>query len=196
MGLVDRVKAILLTPQKEWPVIEAESATPASLYTGYIIPLAAIPAVAGFVGMSVFGMRVLGMSVKWPVSTGLTRAVVVYALALAGVFVLALIIDALAPSFGGQKSQIQALKLAAYSSTAMWLAGIFLIIPALSILSILSIVGIYSLYLLYLGLPVMMKSPSDKSVAYTVVVILVAIVLYAVFGVIASQVSGYGPMLN
>jgi hypothetical protein len=193
MGLVDRVKAILLTPQKEWPVIEAESATPASLYTGYIIPLAAIPAVAGFVGMSVFGMRVLGMSVKWPVSTGLTRAVVVYALALAGVFVLALIIDALAPSFGGQKSQIQALKLAAYSSTAMWLAGIFLIIPALSILSI---VGIYSLYLLYLGLPVMMKSPSDKSVAYTVVVILVAIVLYAVFGVIASQVSGYGPMLN
>jgi hypothetical protein len=196
MGLVDRVKAILLTPQKEWPVIEAESATPASLYTGYIIPLAAIPAVAGFVGMSVFGMRVLGMSVKWPVSTGLTRAGVVDALALAGVLVLALIIAALAPSFGGQKSQIQALKLAAYSSTAMWLAGIFLIIPALSILSILSIVGIYSLYLLYLGLPVMMKSPSDKSVAYTVVVILVAIVLYAVFGVIASQVSGYGPMLN
>jgi hypothetical protein len=193
MGLVDRVKAILLTPQKEWPVIEAESATPASMYTGYIIPLAAIPAVAGFVGMSMFGVRVLGMSVKVPVSTGLTNAVVVYALALAGVFVLALIIDALAPSFGGQKSQIQALKLAAYSSTASWLAGIFLIIPALSILSI---VGIYSLYLLYLGLPVMMKSPPDKSVAYTVVVILVAIVLYAVFGVIASRVSGYGPGLN
>jgi hypothetical protein len=193
MGLVDRVKAILLTPQKEWPVIEAESATPASLYTGYIIPLAAIPAVAGFVGMSVFGVRVLGMSVKVPMSTGLTNAVVVYALALVGVFVLALIIDALAPSFGGQKSQIQALKLAAYSSTASWLAGIFLIIPALSILSI---VGIYSLYLLFLGLPVMMKSPPDKSVAYTVVVILVAIVLYAVFSVIASRVSGYGPMLN
>ena len=193
MGLVDRVKAILLTPQKEWPVIEAESATPASLYTGYIIPLAAIPAVAGFVGMSVFGMRVLGMSVKVPFSNGLTNAVVVFALALVGVFVLALIIDALAPSFGGQKSQIQALKLAAYSSTASWLAGIFLIIPALSILSI---VGIYSLYLLFLGLPVMMKSPPDKSVAYTVVVILVAIVLYAVFGVIASRVSGYGPMLN
>jgi len=192
MGLVDRVKAILLTPQKEWPVIEAESATPASLYTGYIIPLAAIPAVAGFVGMSVFGVRVLGMSVKVPMSTGLTNAVVVYALALVGVFVLALIIDALAPSFGGQKSQIQALKLAAYSSTASWLAGIFLIIPALSILSI---VGIYSLYLLYLGLPVLTKSPPDKSVAYTVVVILVAIVLYAVFGVIASRVSGYGPMM-
>jgi hypothetical protein len=193
MGLVDRVKAILITPQKEWPVIEAESATPASLYTGYIIPLAAIPAVAGFVGMTMLGVRVLGMSIKVPMSTGLTNAVVVYVLALVGVFVLALIIDALAPSFGGQKSQIQALKLAAYSSTASWLSGIFLIIPALSILSI---VGIYSLYLLYLGLPVMMKSPPDKSVAYTVVVILVAIVIYAVFGVIAGRVSGYGAIYN
>ena len=193
MGLVDRVKAILITPQKEWPVIEAESATPASLYTGYIIPLAAIPAVAGFVGMTMLGVRVLGMSIKVPMSTGLTNAVVVYVLALAGVFILALIIDALAPSFGGQKNQIQALKLAAYSSTASWLSGIFLIIPALSILSI---VGIYSLYLLYLGLPVMMKSPPDKSVAYTVVVILVAIVIYAVFGVIAGRVSGYGAIFN
>jgi hypothetical protein len=193
MGLVDRVKAILITPQKEWPVIEAESATPASLYTGYIIPLAAIPAVAGFVGMTMLGVRVLGMSIKVPMSTGLTNAVVVYVLALAGVFILALIIDALAPSFGGQKSQIQALKLAAYASTASWLSGIFLIIPALSILSI---VGIYSLYLLFLGLPVMMKSPADKSVAYTVVVILVAIVIYAVFGVIAGRVSGYGAIFN
>ncbi len=193
MNLVERVKGILLTPQKEWPVIEAESATPASLYTGYIIPLVAIPAVAGFVGMSLFGVRVLGAGFRVPIGTGLTTAVVNYALTLAGVFVLALIIDALAPSFGGQKSQVQALKLAAYSSTASWLAGIFLIIPALSILSI---VGIYSLFLLYLGLPVLMKSPPDKSLVYTIVVILGAIVLYAVIGVIVSRVSGgYGAWL-
>jgi hypothetical protein len=190
MALVDRVKAILLTPQKEWPVIESESATPASLYTGYIIPLAAIPAVAGFIGMSLFGVRVLGASFKVPMGTGLTTAVVNYVLTLAGVFVLALIIDALAPSFGGQKSQIQALKLAAYASTASWLAGIFLIIPALSILSI---VGVYSLYLMYLGIPVLMKSPPDKSLVYTIVVILGAIILYAVIGVVVSRVSGgYG----
>ena len=190
MGLVDRVKAILLTPQKEWPVIEGESATTASLYTGYIMPLAAIPAVAGFVGMSVFGIRVLGMSIKVPFGTGLITAVVNYVMTLVGCFVLALIIDALAPSFGGQRSQIQALKLAAYSMTASWLAGIFMLIPALSILAI---VGVYSLYLLYLGLPVLMKSPADKSLAYTVVVILAAIILYAVIGVVVSQVrGGYG----
>jgi hypothetical protein len=190
MALVDRVKAILLTPQKEWPVIEAESATTASLYTGYIIPLAAIPAIAGFVGMCFFGFRVLGVSIRVPIGTGLTTMIVNYVLTLAGCFVLALIIDALAPSFGGQKNQIQALKLAAYSSTASWLAGIFMIIPALGILAI---VGVYSLYLLYLGMPVLMKSAPDKSLPYTVVVILAAIILYAVIGVVVAQVrGGYG----
>jgi hypothetical protein len=126
---------------------------------------------------------------KVPIGTGLAGAVVRYLATLAGVYVLALIIDALAPSFGGQKSQIQALKLAAYSSTASWLAGIFMIIPSLSILSI---VGLYSLYLLFIGLPVMMKSPQDKSLGYTVVVILCAIVLFAIVGAITSRMMGYG----
>jgi len=186
MGLVERAKAILLTPHKEWPVIEAESSSTASLYTGYIIPLAAIPAVASFIGLSVFGF---GPLLKVPIGTGLTGAVVRYLATLAGVYILALIIDALAPSFGGQKSQIQALKLAAYSSTASWLAGIFMIIPSLGILSI---VGLYSLYLLFIGLPVMMKSPQDKSLGYTVVVILCAIVLFAIVGAITSRMMGFG----
>lgn len=192
MSLVDRVKGILLTPQKEWPVIEAESATPASLYTGYIMPLAAIPAVAGLIGFSVIGVNVLGTSFRVPFGSSITGAVVRYVATLVGVFVLALIIDALAPSFGGTKSQIQALKLAAYSSTASWIAGIFLILPSLSILAALG--GLYSLYLLFVGLPVMMKSPPDKSLAYTVVAILCGIVVWFVIGVVTARVGGYGSL--
>ena len=189
MNLVERVKGILLTPQKEWPVIEAESATTASLYTGYIVPLAAIPAVAGFVGMSLFGMRLLGASFRVPIGTGLSGAVVRYVATLAGVYVLGLVIDALAPNFGGQKNPIQALKLAAYSMTASWLAGIFLIIPGLAMLSI---VGIYSLYLLFVGLPVQMKAPQDKSMVYTVVVIVSMFVIYIVIGAVVRATTGYG----
>lgn len=192
MSLVDRVKAILLTPQKEWPVIEAESATPASLYTGYIMPLAAIPAVASLIGFSVIGVNVLGTSFRVPFGSGITGAVVRYVATLAGVYVLALIIDALAPGFGGTKSQIQALKLVAYSSTASWIAGIFLLMPGLSILAALG--GLYSLYLLFVGLPVMMKSPADKSLAYTVVAILCGIVVWFVIGVVTARVGGYGSL--
>ena len=188
MDLVSRVKGILLTPKTEWGVIDTEPTTVGSLYTGYIVPLAAIPAVAWFVGFSLIGGSLLGVTFRWPISIGLEQAVARYILALIGVYVLALIIDALAPSFGGQKNQIQALKVAAYCSTASWVAGIFLVLPALSILAIL---GLYSLYLLYLGLPVLMKSPNDKAVGYTVVVIICAIVLYAVIGAITGRIFTY-----
>lgn len=186
MALMDRVKKILLQPKQEWPVIEAEQATVGGLYTGYIIPLAAIGPLASLIGWSVFGMRIPFVgSMRIPMGVGIRNAVVVYVLGLVGVFVLALIIDALAPTFSGQKNQIQALKVAAYSYTAAWVGGIFSLIPALAILGLLA--GLYSLYLLYLGLPILMKAPQEKAVGYTVVVIIVAIVLYFVIGIIVAQ---------
>jgi hypothetical protein len=185
MALVDRVKNILLTPKTEWEVIDAEPATVANLYRGYILPLAAIAPVAQAIGFSVFGMPVpfLG-TYRTPVGSAISSAVITYVLTLVGVYVLALIIDALAPSFGGTKNQIQALKVATYSYTAAWVAGIFGLVPALSLLSIL---GVYSLYLLYLGLPVLMKAPKEKALPYTAVAIIVGIVLSVVIGLVATS---------
>jgi hypothetical protein len=185
MALVDRVKNILLTPRTEWEVIDAEPTTVADLYKGYIMPLAAIGPVAQAIGSSVFGYTVpfLG-SYKTPPGAAITGALVTYCLTLVGVYVLALIIDALAPSFNGTRNQIQALKVAAYSSTASWVAGIFALIPGLRFLGIL---GVYSLYLLYLGLPVVMKAPKEKALGYTAVVIIAAIVLFMVIGLVAGM---------
>jgi hypothetical protein len=185
MNLVDRVKRILMSPRTEWQVIDAEPTTPAQLYTGYIVPLAAIGPIAQIIGHSVFGISVPFMgSYRVPIGSAIARALVAYVLSLAATYVLALIIDGLAPTFNGQRSQIQALKVAAYSSTAAWLAGVFQLIPALALLGIL---GFYSFYLLYLGLPIVMKAPREKAIAYTAVVIIAAIVLFMVIGVIAAR---------
>ena len=185
MNLVERVKRILLSPRTEWEVIDTELTTPAQLYTGYIAPLAAIGPIAQLIGYSVFGISVpFAGTYRVPIGSAITSAIVSYVMALAMPFLLALIIDALAPTFNGQRSQIQALKIAAYSSTASWIAGIFALIPGVRFLTIL---GIYSLYLLYLGLPVLMKSPREKAIGYTVVVILAAIVLFMLIGVISGM---------
>lgn len=193
MNLVERVKRILLSPKTEWEVIDAEPTTPAELYTRYIVPLAAIGPVAQLIGYSVFGITVpFAGTYRVPIGSAITQAIVMYVLTLAGTYVLALIIDALAPTFNGQRSQIQALKLAAYSLTASWVAGIFALVPGLRILTLL---GLYSLYLLYLGIPVLMKSPKEKAVGYTVVVIIAAIVLSIITGAIAGvflRVPGAG----
>jgi hypothetical protein len=185
MDLVARVKGILMTPKTEWGVIETEPATVSSLYTGYILPLAAIPAAAGFIGLTLLGSNVLGTTIRYSMSAGIQNAILTYVLSLAGTFVLALIIDALAPNFGGQKNQVQALKVAAFSSTASWVAGIFAILPALRILSLL---GLYSLYLLFLGLPRLMKAPEEKAMGYTVVVIVGAVAVFILVGALSQTV--------
>lgn len=184
MNLVERVKRILLTPQTEWEVIAAEQTTTQELYTKFIMPVAAIGPVAQFIGYSLFGVSIFGTTYRVPIVSGLTSALVTYVLTLVGTYILALIIDSLAPTFKGRQAQIQALKVAAYSSTAAWVAGIFALIPGLRFLAIL---GLYSVYLLYLGLPVLMKTPRDRALIYTGVVIIAAIVLFMVTGIIASR---------
>ncbi len=191
-SLIDRVKNILLTPKTEWPRIDAEPATVGSIFTSYVLILAAIGPIATLIGQQVFGMSFLGVTYKPPIGFTVATSVLTYALSLVSIYVLSLIIDALAPSFGGTKDPVKAFKVAAYSWTAAWIAGIFGIIPQLAILSIL---GLYSLYLLFLGLPVLMKSPQDKAVGYTVVTIVIALVLWFVVGIItAALVASFFPL--
>jgi Yip1 domain len=186
-----RIRGILLDPRREWQTIDGESTTTAALYSGWIAPLAAIGPIASFIGLSFVGFTLPfgGGRIVVPITTGLASAIVRYVGALVGVYILAVVIDTLAPKFGGQSNRIQALKVAAYSSTAAWLAGIFGIIPALGILALL---GLYSLYLLYLGLPVLMKSPVERSIPYTIVVVLVAIVIFICLGLVSSLVLRMG----
>lgn len=184
MDIIERVKSILFQPTPTWATIEAEPADVAGLYTRYLMVLAAIPAVCGFIGMSLIGMGAFGVSLRVPVVAGLANMVVSYVLSLVGVFVLALIVDALAPRFGGQKSSIQALKLAVYASTAAMLGGVFSLLPSLAMLGLLA--ALYSIYLLYVGLPVLMKNPPERTLAYTAVVLVAAIVMGLVMGAVSS----------
>ena len=184
MNLIERAKSILLQPQTTWATIDAEPTDAATLYTRYAMVLAAVPAVCGFIGLSLIGFSAFGVSVRMPLLAGLVNMVLSYALSLAGIFVLGLIIDALAPTFGGQKSQIQALKVAVYASTAALLGGVFSLLPVLSMLGLLA--ALYSIYLLYTGLPVLMKSAPEKSVAYTVVVLIAAIVMEVLMGAVSA----------
>ena len=186
-GIVQRAKDILLKPKETWPVIAAEPATTQSIYVPYVVALAAIGPVAQFIGGQVFGFTAFGVTYHPPIASALVSAILSYGLTLATVFLLALVIDGLAPNFGGQKDQVQALKVAAYSATAGWVGGIFGLVPALGLIG--ALLGLYGLYLLYLGLPVLMKAPQDKAVGYTVVVVIVAIVLFLIVGAVVASLT-------
>jgi hypothetical protein len=182
MTLVDRVKNIILTPKTEWPLIDREPGDVAYLFTSYVAILAAIPAICGFIGLSVIGLSVTGMgTVRIGVATGLVNAIVGYLLSFLIIYVVALIVDSFAPTFGGRKNFESALKVTVYSYTPSYLCGIFLLVPGVRFLTIL---GLYGLYLLWLGLPPLMKSPKEKSLGYATAIVVCAIVIGIILGMI------------
>jgi hypothetical protein len=188
-----RAKGMLATPRTEWPLAAAEPASVGSLYAGYIAWIAALPAIAGFIKGSLIGYGAFGISYRTPIGAGIGAMVLHWVLSLIVVYIVALIINALAGTFNGQKEMVQALKTVAYSLTAYWVAGIAVIIPWLGWL--ISLLGaIYAIYLLYLGLPFTMKCPPEKSGGYTALSVIAAIVLYWIMMLIVGGVIGTAVM--
>lgn len=185
--LVERAKAIILKPKEEWPKIEAETDSQSDILLKYVLPLAAISPVATLIGRQVFGYGWLGFSYRPSILGSITTAAVSFVMAIISVYVLMFIADFLAPKFDGQSNRANAFKLVAYGSSAAWLAGIFNLVPALSFFGLL---GLYSIYLYYTGAGPLMKVPQDKSVAYTAVTIVCAILLMIVVAPITAAITG------
>lgn len=185
-ALVARAKAIILSPREEWPRIAAETQSSADIFVRYVLPLALIGPVAGFLGGQLFGYGSI-INYRPPLAAGLVTAIVTFVLMLVGIAVLTLIADLLAPKFGGIANRTNALKLAAYGSTAYFLAGIFGLIPYLGVFGLL---GLYSVYLYYTGASPLMKVPPDKAVAYTAVTMLCALLFSLVVAPVTAGVVG------
>ncbi len=184
MHLIERVKNILVTPKTEWEVINGEAATPMSLLTSYVIPLALIGAIASFIGYGLIGINIFGVKVGG-ISWGVAKAATVFITAIASYFICSYVVDALAPSFSSEKDINKSAQLVAYASTASSVAAVFSILPMLGILSIL---GLYSVYLFYVGIPVMKKTPEEKRIVYMIVSALVIIVCAIVINMILLRI--------
>jgi hypothetical protein len=183
-----RAKAMLVDPAPEWPRIEQEDGDPVYLLSRYVAVLALVPAIFGFVGASLIGAIARnGVVVRVPLFGGIVGAIFGYAASFAIVLLLGFVIDALAPSFGGKKNFTGAFKLAVYSFTPVWLAGIFLLLPGLRFLAL---TGVYGIYVLSLGLPRMMKSPEPRSPLY--VAVIVACACLFIYAAAAAQSAVFG----
>lgn len=200
-NIISRAIGISTKPKDEWAAVDGESATTQGLLTGYVLPMAAIPAVAGIIGSlllsSIFGglasmaggMGGFGATA----GVGLIGAVVGGVLGLAAslviTLVMGLLINALASSFGATQDSAQAMKVAAYAPSAIWLASIALIIPVLGGLLVFA-ASIWTIFIIHWGLGSLMKTPQDKGVGYSAVVIIIWCVVSIIIGLIVSAVVG------
>jgi hypothetical protein len=189
-GLVERIKSLLWMPKTEWPVIASESTSIGQLYSGYVMPMAGFAAVMSFIRMSIVGVNLpFGGTIRTPLAAGLSSAVLAFVLGLIGLYLVGLIINMLAPGFGGQRNQRQALKTAAYAFTPAWLGTALTFLPLGPLLQLVA--GTYGIYVLYLGLPVMMRAKRKRASGYTVYVVVCTLLVGILF---AAVLGGAGRM--
>jgi Yip1 domain len=194
MNLIERAKNILLTPKTEWDVVNNETPDTTKILTTYVIPLVAVGTVAAFIGWGLIG-KSYGYGIKLKsTELGIRYALIALIAGVASTFLMAFVVDALAPTFKSEKNFGKSFQLAAYSYTAGWVGGIFNIMPSLAIIG--SLIGLYGLYLLYLGLPKLKKTPQDQVTGYFVASLVAMIVASFVIGLIlaAILIPSMGPV--
>ncbi len=185
MNLIERAKNILLTPKTEWDAVNNETPDTTKILTTYVIPLVAVGAVAAFIGWGLIGKSYYGFKVKGT-ELGIRYALIALIAGIASTFLMAFVVDALAPTFKSEKNFGKSFQLAAYSYTAGWVGGILNILPSLAIVG--SLIGLYGLYLLYLGLPKLKKTPQDQVTGYFVASLVAMIVASFVIGLILTSI--------
>jgi hypothetical protein len=193
MNLVDRVKNILFSPAVEWEKIKGETYTLSDLFLNYAMILAAIPAIAALIGFSLIGVSYGPGTFRMPLGSGIIYGILSYVSSLIGVYIMAVIIDLLSAYFGASKDMDTALKIAVFSMTPAWVAGVFYIIPSLSIIGLLA--GLYGLYILYLGIKQLKDAPPEKELPYFAAVVVSAVVINLILYSLVRAVAFRGPVI-
>lgn len=189
-GMINRIKGIILKPVEEWTIIESESPDTKKILMSYVLPLVLLASICAVLGLGLIGKTVsfgwVGSITQKGWGLGLQSGIITLISSVAGVYISALVINALAPSFKSQSDFGKAFQLVAYSFTPVWIGGIFNIIPSVSWLG--SLIGLYGLYIMYLGLTPQMKTPKENAIGYLVVSILVTILAYFLVSVVLGLI--------
>lgn len=188
MPPIAHVPGILLQPEPRWRLIEGESGSAARLLLGYVAVLALIPVAAWVIGVSIIGVPVPTGTFRVPVATAIASVAIGYVASFAIVYLVAFVADALAPTFDSKRNFANALKLSVYSHTPFFVAGIFFLYPRLRFVTYF--LGFYGLYLAWVGLPVLLKTPREKSLTFAIAILMSAVIVSIILGIVVNQVSG------
>jgi hypothetical protein len=187
-NIVQRVINIITKPKEEWHVIASEQPNAMKLIGGYALILALIPALSAFIKYGIIGFSFMGYTSR-SISSGIQTGLIQLLSAVIGVYLLAWVIDLLAPSFESEKNFGRSLQLAVYASTPQWVAGILLLLST-TMSMLIMVIGLYAIYLLAVGMPIMKNTPKDKVVGYVALTIVAMIVIAVVMALILGAILG------
>ena len=189
---------LLAHPDREWEAIRNESESVTRLYTGHILLLALIPAVAGFYGTTQVGWQIGdGQTTRLSTASALQLSVLFYVAMLAGIFVLGKFIDFFATTYDAIERVPRGVALAAYTATPILLIGVIAAYPNIWVNMVAGLVAAgYAVYLLYEGLPILMKIPQERGFMFASAVLTVGLVMLVALLAISVVIwsMGRGPV--
>jgi hypothetical protein len=168
MNALARLQAMMSDPRGAWPGIAAEPATVQSIAVGWVMILAAIGPIAALLGYGDLG---------WPRAARIAAGL--YVTSIIVTFVLALVADVLAPSFGGRRDYVASLKLVAYSFTAVYVAGVGHVIGHWGG-ALVWLGALWTWYAFLLGAPLLGRCDGRRAMPYTFVMLVGWLALAAV----------------
>jgi len=195
--VLNHVWGLMFQPKQEWQSIHDERCTIKTCYCSHVLFLSAIPAIAGYFGATTVGWQVgAGPVVRLTAQSGLMIAVLTYLTMLVGVFSIGRAIHWMGQTYGSRQTVAQAIALAAYTATPLYLIGVMFLYPLLWLILIAGLPALaYTVYLLYTGVPIMMEVPEERGFLFSSAVLAVGLVmlvaLLAVTVILWSE--GVGP---
>lgn len=177
--VLQHVWGLFSHPKEEWKSIRDERCTVTKCYCSHVLLLAAIPVVAYFIGTTQVGWEIANRDpVKLTPQSALHIAVLTYITMLIGVLVMGKAIHWMGKTYGSKQTLPNAIGLAAYTATPLWVIGIMLLYPVLWLNMLIGLAALaYTVYLLYTGLPIIMGVSQERGFLFASAVLAVGLVL-------------------
>lgn len=186
-------------PKQEWHTIDKEHEGVQNSLS-HILLIALLPPIFAFISSVFIGWRIgVGEPIYLTQGSALGMSVAMYFALIAGVFALAYLTYWMSRTFGSTPTFTQALELAAYTATPLFMTSIAAIYPQVWFLMIAGLIGVaYSVYLLYTGVPILMHIPEERGFIYASSIVTCGLVLLV--SILASTVilwnMGLGPQFS
>ncbi|RUO25186.1 hypothetical protein CWE09_00105 [Aliidiomarina minuta] len=194
--ILNHIWGLYAHPVDEWKTIDKRHES-LRFSLSHILIVALIPCAFAYYAAAHAGFSIGAReSIYLTEQSALIMAAAMYTGLIAGVLALAFIIQAMAKIFGATANYTQALELAAYTATPVFMAGIGAIYPELWFVSMVFLAGVaYSVFLLYTGVPILMHIPEEQGFIYSSSVVTAGLVLMVILMVLsaAAWTNGLGP---
>lgn len=181
--ILSHVWGIFAHPSEEIRSVREKRVASPALYTGYLLVLAAIPPVCGYIGATQVGWRVGdGVVTKLTVASTIPLVIIAYFAILTGIVVVGLAINWMRETYTDLGSKdVNGIALATFISAPLLILSVVGLYPVIWVgMLTLIVAATYSVYLLYTCVPIAFQIPKERANLFASAILTIALVITVV----------------